>query len=133
MFKEKKSQGAIEFMLILLFVLGLISGIMYLTGTYLVEAKQIEQQNRAANFAENINKELEILAKVEEGYSRSMVLNNDDYVVEVYGSKLKIYDSLNDETYYFDMTGNYNVSIFNVTNEFDQNVTMLSFDKAILI
>jgi hypothetical protein len=129
MFKFKKSQNAIEFMIIFLFLIGMISGIMYLTGIYLSESKDYEQKQRVENFADNINKEIEILAKVEPGYKRELELVSKDYEVSIIQNLLNITDNLNNKTYYFSLIGNYTIDVKNRTNEFGQNITVLIFKK----
>lgn len=126
---QKKAQNAMEFMIVLIFLLTITSGIMYLTGAYLTYAKEKEQQQKAQNFADNINKELEILAKTEKGYKRELELTTSDYNVTINQSYLIMNDNLNNQTYYFSLLGNYTIDIETRINEFGQNTTILIFEK----
>lgn len=142
--QSKKAQGAIEFMIILIFIFTIIAIFMYYSGDYLVDLKNQEQQKFAKNYADKINNELQILSKVEPGYKRELVLRNQDYNVSIINSlidgsptMLKLVDIYDNETYYFDLVGNYNLDVGNLEInvnrrpdvEFNFNVTVLTFIK----
>jgi len=141
---KKKSQGSIEFMLILLFVFVIISLIMYFTGQYLIETTDKEQAKFAENYASKINTELRILSKVESGYKRELILYNRNYDVNIINSiidnrptTLEITDIYANRTFHFDLIGNYDLDMglleINLSERPDvslgYNVTVISFMK----
>ena len=142
--KYKKSQGAIEFMIILTFVFVIITFVMYLSGGYLVDLNNKKQERSLEHYADRINTELRLLSKVESGYSRDLVLYELDYEVEIVKSIvdntptiLKIRSVNLDKNYTFDLVGNYNLDAglleVNSTKQYDSdlkhNVTIISFKK----
>lgn len=143
--RRKKAQGAIEFLLILAFVFTIIAIIMYFTGEQLIDISAKEQDKLAENFAEKIDNELQILSRVEPGYRRELILYTQNYNISIIKSyvdsrptTLKLDDLYNNnKTYYFDLTGNYNLDTGNLLinlserfdTEFNINVTVLTFEK----
>ena len=129
--KNKKSQNAIEFLIILGFVLTLIGGIMFLTGSYLVDSKNLENKLHAQDFAENINNELAILNKVKGGYSRELLIPNTAYIINITDSRLILTDKYQTNTsYYFDLIGGLTATMTNKTIDFT-DYTVLTFTKKI--
>ena len=71
---SKKGQGAVEFMVILAFVLVIIAVTMYGIATLTVDMQESEKNAEIDNFAKSIVSEFEMLQKVEEGYSRNITI-----------------------------------------------------------
>lgn len=140
----KKAQSSMEFMIILVFVLFIMMVAMYVSGKYLVEISDNQNEQLIGNYAEKINDELQILSKVEPGYERTLVLTNQDYNLTLINSNvdgrpsmLKLVDQESNTTHYYDLIGNYNLDSnylqINLTKQFDTelnlNTTVLTFKK----
>jgi len=104
---------------------------MFFVGSYLVDSKDQENTLQAEDFAENINNELAILNKVEEGYSREVLITADDYDIEVLADTLILKDKFNENnTYYFDLFAGLDMEITNESID-GKNYTKLVFKKGI--
>lgn len=68
----KKGQSAIEFTLIFLFIMVVVSMIIYILGLYSLELTQGQTQEEIDNFAKSIEMEISTLQKVEGGYVREV-------------------------------------------------------------
>lgn len=130
MLSARKSQGSLEYTIIMGFVLVLIGIIMYVSGKYLVQISNEEKDLKIEDFADSVNNEFLILTKVEKGYYREIELNDNNYDVYInYTSEqLVITDVLNNESKNFDIIGDYNVTLENRTIGAD-NKTYIIFRK----
>jgi uncharacterized protein (UPF0333 family) len=128
MYKKKNAQNSVELMIILIFVLVIMGIVMYVAGEYFVEINDNKEEIQAESFAKNINKEIEILGKVEDGYHRELYISDDTYKVEISHSRLVLREKITNESYYFDLIGDYNISLINKTIS-GQNKTYLVLDK----
>lgn len=130
MFKARKSQQAVEFMLILMFVLTIIAGVMYISGSLLVDFTEQDKKNVAENFLENIGKEIEILNTVNSGYSRNLDIYSQDYVVEILNNVIVVKDLYDENaTYYYYVPSGLNVTVGHKIADNGQNITVINFRK----
>lgn len=83
---EKKSQGALEFILIFVFVLAIVSILMYIIGLYSLDVQKQKNEKVVEDFADSINKEVLILQKVKSGYYRRLEIPK--YLMERYDVKI---------------------------------------------
>ncbi|MCA9497382.1 MAG: hypothetical protein KC589_10660 [Nanoarchaeota archaeon] len=83
---NKKAQGSLELVLILVFVFALIGGIMYIIGLKSVEYQDIDKKKELDDFAKSITHEFEILVKVEEGYRREVEI--PDFIIKKFNVTL---------------------------------------------
>ena len=72
MMMNKKSQGAVEFLMILIFVLILISVIMYTVGIKTNEFQKKTNKKEFENFAQKIFNKIKILEKVKQEYYKTI-------------------------------------------------------------
>ncbi len=128
MFNTKKSQQAMEFMVIFIFVLAIIGLASYVLGIYLIDYKEKDTQNRADNFAQNIEKEIEILGNVERGYYRELEIYNKNYYVDINDSYLIIEDLETNVINYYEIKGNFTINIFNRSTDYGE-IRVISFEK----
>lgn len=82
---NKKAQGSLELVLILVFVFALI-GIMYIIGLKSIEFQDIDKEKELDDFANSITHEFEILVKVEEGYRREVEI--PDFIIKKFNVTL---------------------------------------------
>lgn len=123
---NSKSQGAVEFMIILVFVLVIIAGIMYVVAIFSLEIKQNENVAEIDNFAKSIVSEFEMLQKVEEGYSRNITIPYHlakKYNIEINSSYLILLnteygDNNSENKRYYELPGN---STYTLTNDSEGN------------
>jgi len=71
---KTKSQGAVEFMVILAFVLFIVAVGLYAVASFTVDIQENEKNMEIDDFARSIVSEFEMLQKVEEGYSRNITI-----------------------------------------------------------
>lgn len=83
---NKKAQGSLELVLILVFVFALIGGIMYIIGLKSIEFQDIDKEKELDDFANSITHEFEILVKVEEGYRREVEI--PDFIIKKFNVTL---------------------------------------------
>jgi hypothetical protein len=110
---KKKAQCSIELMTLLIFMFIIIGFVMYISGNYFIDINQKKEDMQADSIAKSINKELSIMAKVEDGYYREFYLSKDNYNATVYPSMLILVNIQTNKTYYFDLIGNYNITLIN--------------------
>ena len=123
---KTKSQGAVEFMVILAFVLVLITLVMYSVASFTVDIQENEKNMEIDDFAKSIVSEFEMLQKVEEGYSRNITIPYHlakRFKPEINSSYLIIEDTENedDETnnkHYYPLPEN---SSYSLTNDTEGN------------
>jgi len=127
MFK-KKGQNAIEFIIIFSFILLIMLIVMVFFGNYFSGFQREEAKNRANNFAKSVDKELELIRKVEPGYKRELILSQNDYNVTIYPSMIYINDTINKKDYYFNLIGEYKINKTKKKIE-GVNMTVLIFEK----
>jgi len=72
--KAKKSQNALEFMIILIFMLVFVSAIMYIIGLYTVDLNVKKEKTKLDDFAASILEEVNTLQKVDGNYYREMII-----------------------------------------------------------
>ncbi len=127
---EKKSQNAVEFLIILAFVLFLITSIMFITGSYLVDFKEEEIKKTADDFVASVNNEITILNNVETGYYRELPIRSSKYDIKINQTSLTLHDTENNKTFYYDLIGNFNVTLRNGRDPVTgQNISWLIFTK----
>ncbi|MDA3855481.1 MAG: hypothetical protein PF569_04435 [Candidatus Woesearchaeota archaeon] len=130
MFKSKRGQQAVEFMLILMFVLTIIAGVMYITGSLLGDFVEQDKKNVAENFLENIVKEIEILNTVNGGYSRNLDVYSQDYHIEILNEMIIIKDLYDENmTYYYNIPVGLNITVGHKIAGNGQNITVINFLK----
>lgn len=83
---QKKSQGAVEFILILFFLLIIVAILMYIIGLYSLDVQKKKNQKVLDDFANSINREILILEKVENGYYRKVEIPS--YLMKRYNLKI---------------------------------------------
>jgi len=115
---DKKSQQALEFMLIFVFVIVMISGAMFILGSILLGVADNENSNQAENFAQNIQKEIEILSKMQDGYYRELNISSYKYVVNITSNVLMLNDIDNNKSYSYELAGSYDVKLKEVGGNF---------------
>ena len=115
MYNIKKGQTSLELTLLLTFVMVFIGIAIYISSIYVINVSADKESTQAESFADNINKEFEILSEVEDGYYREMLVSEDKYNVNISQSLLILTDKQTNKTYYFDLNGMYNVSLENET------------------
>ncbi|MFW6286121.1 MAG: hypothetical protein ACOC16_03290 [Nanoarchaeota archaeon] len=113
MTRKKKTQGSIELMILLAFMFVIIGFVMFITSHYFMEINQKKEDMQADSIAQNINKELAIMSKVEQGYYREFYLSKDNYNATLDTSLLILVNKQTNKTYYFDLIGNYNITLIN--------------------
>ena len=128
----KKSQGAIEFLLILMFMLVIISFIMYIVGLYSIDLNNKEKKSEIDDYANGIVNQLYTFQKVEPGFTRTIIIPNyimERYNVTINSSYLILqsleYDNGNQKYYYY-LPGSYQI---NYTYDNNTNTATLYFKK----
>lgn len=130
MFRVKKSQQAVEFMLVVMFVLVIIAGVMYITGVLLGDLARQDQHDTAENFVKNIENEVDILSKVNGGYSRELEIYSQDYSVEILNDVIVVKDLYDDNlTYSYEIPLGLNVSMIYRIADNGQNISVINFEK----
>jgi len=71
---SKKSQGAVEFLIILVFMMVVLSFIMYYLGLYSIDAQKQENQLYLDDFAKSIENEVDIVQSAQTGYERQVII-----------------------------------------------------------
>jgi hypothetical protein len=132
MFFKKKSQGALEFLLILLFLFIIISVMIYIVSKYSLDFQKSENDKIRDDFVKNILVESEIASKATPGYSRTYVVPefiNKRYYINVTSGFLLLKDLEygNNETYLYTFLGDVNIT-FIPTNS-SSNVSYIIFKK----
>lgn len=130
---EKKSQGAVEFILIFFFVLTIVAILMYIIGLYSLDVQKKQNQKVVDDFANSISREVLILEKVEDGYYRKVEIPNylmKRYDVKINSSFIIIQDleiqEENVSPFFYQIPGGFNViQEFNTTS----NSSYLIFEK----
>jgi hypothetical protein len=136
MFFKKKSQGALEFLLILLFLFIIISVMIYIVSKYSLDFQKSENDKIRDDFVKNILVESEIASKATPGYSRTYVVPefiNKRYYINVTSGFLLLKDLEygNNETYLYTFLGDVNIT-FIPTNS-SSNVSYIIFKKPNII
>lgn len=111
---RKKSQQAIEFTIIFIFMLLIIGVLIYIFSLYAIEFKNEELKKERDSFAQMIITETEIANKVQQGYSRNVTIA--EHLVERFQPNITndyiiLNDSLdlgndNGKIYYYEFPGN---------------------------
>ncbi len=122
---KKKSQGATEFLLVLVFVLIIISLIMYVVGNKAVDFQREKDKADIDNFAESILTEIKILQKMEGGYLRkveipkhfmkkyNLTLNANKSYFTLVNTEIVI--NLSENIHYYEFSEGLNISFSNET------------------
>lgn len=116
MFISKKSQGALEFVLVFFFIFFLISVAMSFVGYYSVEVLDEQNQKDLEDFVKSVDLESQLLQKSSPGFSRTVeipehIMKRFDFSIN--GSYL-IINSIEytiNETYYYSLSGNVTLQI----------------------
>lgn len=89
MYKSRftKSQASMEFLLILIFVFVIISGLMYIIGNYSLDLKNKEKQTTIKNFVDSILAENQIMLNAKKGYYRELEIPS--YLTKKYNLSVK--------------------------------------------
>ena len=127
---SKKTQGAVEFMVILAFVLVIIAVVMYGVASLTVDINENEKKKEIDDFAKSIIFEFEIIQKVEEGYSRNITIPYHlvkRFKPEINSSYLIIVDTENENNdtenkHYYPLPEN---SSYIMTNDSDGNYYLI--------
>ena len=130
--RRKKSQSAIEFLLILIFMMIIVSGIMYIIGEYSIDLKRAEEKKVVDDYANSLVNEMYNLQQMENGFSRNISIPKyimDNYNVTVNSSYLIVQDIAVDGgigKYYYYLPGELKMKYYkNVTS----NTVILSLSK----
>lgn len=140
-----KSQGALEFMIIMIFVLVIIGSIMYVTSILSIEINDKEKTAEIDNFALSLTSEFDLLSTVEEGYSRNITIPfhlAKKFKPEINSNFLVLTDPENDNNisnkhYYYlpenttytltnDSLGNYYLYIFKNVTIMHNEITLIN-------
>ena len=119
---KKKSQSAIEFMIIMIFVLVIIIGIMYVTSFISIDMKNNDNKAEIDDFAKSITTEFELMSKIEGGYSRNITIPshltkkfkpqiNSSYLIL---TNTENYGDTNNQSFYYLLPAN---STYTLTND----------------
>ena len=93
--RTKKSQSAIEFLLILIFMMVIVSVVMYIIGEYSIDLKRAEEKKVVDDYANSLVNEMYNLQQMENGFSRNITIPSyimDNYNVSVNSSYLIVQD-----------------------------------------
>ena len=128
----KKSQGAIEFLLILMFMMVIISLIMYVVGQYSIDLNHLKKKSEVDDYANSIVNQLYTFQKVEPGFTRTITIPGfimKRYNVTINSSYLILqnieYDG-GEEKYYYYLPGDYKI---NYSYDNNTNTATLYFTK----
>lgn len=117
---KKKSQGAIEFMIIFVITLLLISLTMSVLSIITVDIQNNEKKKEIDNFAKSISSEFDLIFEVKEGYSRNITIPfhlAKRFKPQINSSYLILTDSENDDDstnkYYYYLPENITYSLTN--------------------
>lgn len=132
---KKKSQGAVEFILIFFFVLTIISVLIYILGLYSLDVQKQENEKEILDFVASINKEVLTLQNSQEGYLRTLEIPKylmDRYDLRINSSFIIIRDIEHDgelgEPRFYSIVGDNKIKqTFNTTT----NNSYLIFEKNI--
>lgn len=86
MLGKKKGQASLEFILIFLFVFVLVSIMISIVGYYFTDINENNKQKELDNFASSIEREVNLLQRVEPGYNRSVEI--PDHFIDRYNLTL---------------------------------------------
>jgi hypothetical protein len=125
---NKKAQQAMEFMVIFIFVMTLISLAAYVFTVYLIDYEDKNERAKVDNFVQNIENEIAILGKVESGYYRELEIYDRNYFIEIENNTLFLEDSEGIVIDYYEIKGNFTIKVFNKINEYG-NIQVISFEK----
>jgi hypothetical protein len=145
---KKKSQGALEFLFILFFLLTIISIIMVSIGKYSMDVQKQKEEKVVKDFADNILIETDIATKVTGGYYRNLTIPS--YFVKRYNvtitsnylilRDLENYGNDSEGIYYYPLNGDVNITYYrdNSTGEvyivfrkkFEQDFDGLNLSKS---
>jgi hypothetical protein len=128
MFNNKKAQNALEFMIILVFVFVFIMLISYSLGILIADAKDDDTKQRLENFATSVKNEINTLINVEKGYYHEYEIYENDYYININNSYLIIQDYDLEESYFFEIKGDYEIKLFNKSSEYGE-IRVISFAK----
>lgn len=99
--KYKKSQSAIEFVMLASFMLLVVLGFFAVTSSKLLEAKEEGNRQIAEDIAEFAYREIEIAKSVNDGYVRVFLMpqtvNGVDYSIKIIGNREIVVNYLNKE------------------------------------
>lgn len=117
--ENKKAQSSLEFIIILVFILLVVGIVMFAFGQYSVDAKNQEIELMVEDFKKSIDTEIDILADVEEGYSRvvempenimsrfNLTINASEGYMTLTDKEAFGYDT--DKYYYYNIPKGYNL------------------------
>lgn len=129
MFK-KKSQGSLEFLLILMFIMGVISLVMYVLGAISVDFSEQKRKDEINNIAESIRAEFDIMDNVIGGYQRKFLIEPylDDFNFTIENSFLVIsdlknkygeFEDIDTNKYYYELRNNRTAQIIDLDTDGD--------------
>ena len=115
--KFKKSQGALELIILLVFIFFVISGVMYVVGLYSIQVSKTEVELDRDDYANSLLAEAVVLQDLQEIYTREVRISgayDKYYNVTVEGDYLifqdPIYDGVSSsKRYYYEIPGNHTV------------------------
>ncbi len=116
---NRRSQTAIEFMIIFVFIIGLMSLFMVIIGAYTQDLTRAESRVEIDNFAKSITSEFEILQDVEGGFKREVIIPSnllEKYNVTIIENYLSIQDlysgkAVDENPYYYELSGDYEYTL----------------------
>jgi hypothetical protein len=121
---HRRSQTAIEFMIIFVFIIGLMSLFMVIIGVYTQDLTISESRVEIDAFAKSLTSEFEILANVEEGFNREVIIPSNllkKYNVTIVENYLVVEDlfaggTREETSYFYELSGDLNYVLTSETN-----------------
>lgn len=136
---QKKAQGSLEFLLLLIFILTIVSLVMYFLGMLSVDLSKQKEKDEVDNLAESIKLEFDIMEKVTGGYERKFLIEpyEDDYNFSINSSYLIIEDlkhsveGESENVYYYGLRNNASATFIEEDNLYNDgiNETYIYFQK----
>jgi len=124
----KKSQSAIELLVILSFVMVIISLIMYAVGLKSIDIQKESNNKQIDDFAQSILNEIKIMQKVEEGYSRKIPISYIQmkrFNMTLDGNKsyfsiqdTEIYNGISNDLKFYEFSSGLNISLINESGNY---------------
>jgi len=134
-FKVVKSQGSLEFMTILVFLIFIILGLLSVLQYKMIDLERYQDKQYIDDYMSSVFTELKLLNLVNRGYYREVMIPTPiekNYDIRIYPDSFVVRNINKNLTYLYYFAYNGTVGIYNKTIKIDgndYNVTYMYFEK----